>query len=116
MLFAMASQKWLDRSQPQTLYIATIVMYINAVFALIGGAFLNPLGFVLMAGSAAAGWGVANERKVLYWVGVAVAVLNVALLVAVHSFNVAINLLFAIALLALLLHPLSRSYYRTWFH
>ena len=112
----MASQKWLDRSQPQTLQIATVVMYVNAVFALIGGAFLSPLGLVLTAGSAAAGWGIANERKLFYWLGVVVAGLNVLLLVAVHSFNVAINLLFAIALLGLLLHPMSRSYYRTWFH
>ena len=39
----------------------------------------------------------------------------VALFLGVPSISVIINLLFAAALLALLLHPMSRSYERIWF-
>ena len=111
----MPSNRWVDRSQPQTLMMATVVMYINAVLGI--GAFLVslPLAFFLVICPVAAGWGIANEKKWGYWLGLAINVLAVIYLLIPPGFGSVISLLFYIALVALLLHPESRSYRRTWF-
>jgi hypothetical protein len=111
----MPANRWLDRTQPQTLMIATIVMYINGAFGIIDGAFLSPLGLVLVVAPVASGWGIANEKNWGYWLGVVLTAVDVAFLVFFFSAGAFLNLLFAVALLALLLHPQSRSYRRTWF-
>ena len=114
-----SSLRWVDRSQPQTLMSATIIMYINAVFSLTGLAFWIldgfPAGLLLLVGQVAGGLGVANEKKWGYWTGVVTVALFVAYLVLHLSFASIIYLLFYGALLALLLHPQSRAYKRTWF-
>ena len=112
----MQSLRWIDRTQPQTLMMATIVLYVNAVYGVIftlAGNYL--LGLVLVAGPVAAGLGIANEKKWGYWLGVGLSGLAVVYTVWFFSFGSLINLLFWGALLALLLHPQSRSYRRTWF-
>lgn len=114
----MPSNKWLDRSQPQTLQSATLLMYINAVLGLLetfagGGASL--LGLVLLAGPVAAGWGIANEKKWGYWLGVVLTAFALLLTIVYFSGTAIITLLFYGALLALLLHPQSREYRKTWF-
>lgn len=114
------SLRWVDRSQPQTLMSATILLYINAVFGLLFGQILAtfygfPLGAVLVLGQGAAGLGIANEKKWGYWLGVGLTALWVAFLVKYAGFTAIISLLFYIALLALLLHPQSRSYRKVWF-
>ena len=111
----MPSNRWVDRSQPQTLMMATVVMYINAVLGI--GAFLVslPLAFFLVICPVAAGWGIANEKKWGYWLGLAINVLAVIYLLIHPGFGSVISLLFYIALVALLLHPESRAYRRTWF-
>jgi hypothetical protein len=91
---------------------ATVLLYINAVLALLGG---FGLGLVLVIGQVAAGLGIANEKKWGYWLGVALTALIVAFLVVNFSFVAILNLVFYIALLALLLHPMSRAYRKTWF-
>ena len=103
--------RWVDRSQPQTLMMATVVLYINAVLSILSGGFF----LLLIIGQVAAGLGIANEKKWGYWLGVATTAFFVALMVLFLSFGAIINLIFYIALLGLLLHPMSRSYYRTWF-
>ncbi len=113
----MPTNRWVDKTQPQTLVIATIVMYINAVLGLITRyAFLGSgLGLVLVLGPVAAGWGIANEKKWGYWLGVVLTAVMVAFLVTSFGLGGIISLLFYVALLALLLHPQSREYRRTWF-
>ena len=111
---AMPSNRWLDKTQPQTLMMATLLMYVNAVLALITTRSI-PFLLVLVVGPVAAGWGIANEKKWGYWLGVALAVLTV-LYFALHiSFGSIVNLLFYGALVALLLHPQRRAYRRIWF-
>lgn len=111
-----SSLRWLDRSQPQTLMSATILMYMNAVFGILFGQVLAfPIGTALVLGQVAAGLGVANEKKWGYWLGVGLTALWVAFLVLNFAFVSIITLLFYIALLALLLHPQSRSYRKVWF-
>jgi hypothetical protein len=115
----MSANRWLDRTQPQTLFMAVILLYINAAFSVLSalsGGFA--LGLVLAAGGVAAGYGIANQKKWGYALGVAMAVLPfvLQLLFLGNPFAVGlVSLMFEIALLALLLHPQSREYQRIWF-
>ncbi len=117
----MANTQWLDRSQPQPLYMANMLLYINAVFWLLYLFEGAGLFGILAIGAIFAGLGIANEKRAGYWGGVAVASLNFLFLVLVlvgegaANIFLFINILFAAALLALLLHPVSRSYERIWF-
>jgi hypothetical protein len=108
--------RWIDRSQPQTLVTANVLLYINAVFGVIFlQIFAVPIGTILVVGQAAAGLGIANEKKWAYWLGVVLVGLAVALTVLSFSFANAVTLIFYVALFALLLHPQSRYYQRTYF-
>ena len=73
---------------------------------------------MIIIGSVAAGYGIANERKWGYILGVAMALLPFVLTIAYRGSFLSggvINLLFEVALVALLLHPQSRDYQRIWF-
>lgn len=107
----MPATRWVDRSQPQTLMIATILLYVNGVLDLIYGV-LFPVGLIVVVGQILAGWAVANQKRWGYWLAVVLSVLM--LLVVLVSLNI-INLIFQVALVALLLHPQSREYKRIWF-
>ncbi|MDA8044657.1 MAG: hypothetical protein M0Z30_05380 [Actinomycetota bacterium] len=111
-----SSLRWVSRNQPQTLSSATILLYINAVLGvLFGQVFAIPIGTILVVGEFAAGLAIANEKKWGYYLGVVLIALWVAFLIVNFSFVEIITLLFYIALLALLLHPQSRSYQKIWF-
>ena len=112
----MPANRWLDRTQPQTLMMATILMYMNAALGVIDGEVTAvPIGTVLVAGQVAAGWGIANEKKWGYWLGVVLAAVQLAFIVLYFSFGAVLTLAFFAALLALLLHPQSRAFRKTWF-
>jgi hypothetical protein len=111
----MPSNRWLDRTQPQTLMMATMLMYVNAALVLLLSLPFSVIGFLLVVGQVGAGWGIANEKKWGYWLGVALAILLVVFTVLHLSFGSIVSLLFYGALVALLLHPQSRAYRRTWF-
>jgi len=105
-------------TQPQTLQVAVFLLYINAFFSLIYGGLGSPFSIAVIAGSVGAGFGIANERKWGYGLGIAMAVLPFALrLLAGEGLLGAsiVNLMFEVALVALLLHPQSRDYQRIWF-
>ena len=116
--------RWTNNSQPQTLQIAVFLLYATAVFTLVfslaQGAVPGIFLVAVVAAGVAAGLGVANEKKWGYWLGVVVAFLPFALRLwfggvdAVLG-NSLINLMFEVALVALLLHPQSREYQRVWF-
>lgn len=119
----MEARQWTNPRQPQTLYIGVFLLYANAFFALLAmvrfGIF-PPLTLAVVAGSIAGGWGIANERKWGYALGVAMAFAPFVLRVLYGGANALVstdllNLMFEIALVALLLHPQSRDYQRTWF-
>jgi hypothetical protein len=122
---ALESRRWFNPSQPQTLQIAVWLLYFNAVGGLIFGSVYITLGVFLgliaLVGCGAAAFGIANEQRWGYLLGVAMALLQVLLIVGVVGIlglfkGVAlISFLFAIALVALLLHPMSRDYQRIWF-
>jgi hypothetical protein len=121
------STKWLDRTQPQTLYIATMLMYFNAVLSLLFLAeYTNVslfglrhglvlLELFLIVGQAAGGFGIANEKKWGYFLAVVAAIVLLLATLVSYTGGGLINLIFAVALVALLLHPQSREYRRIWF-
>ena len=77
-------------------------------------------GLLMAIALGAGGFGIANEKRWGYAVAVAGAVFQVVMLLAVFGSSVLtstaiINLMFDGALVALLLHPMSREYQRIWF-
>jgi len=119
---AVSEYRFLNQMQPQTLWIATLFCYIDAVFGFIGGVITTSalVAILTIVGLAAGGFGIANEKKWGYIVAVAAAILQVGGLLAVAgtdalAFPLIINLIFDGALVVLLLHPASREYQRIWF-
>ena len=126
----MSDQIWVNNRQPQTLYISQVLMYIRgglgilfgALFAL-GSAGLLGIVYVLLTtvGMIAAAFGIANEKKWGYRLGIAAAIAPLALVALDVVFNVInvrvdlIGIMFDIALVALLLHPMSKDYAKVWF-
>ena len=114
----MNENRFLNPHHPQTLYSAVSLGYIEAVFNLIS---FSPLLILIGIGLAAGGYGIANEKKWGYTLAVASASLQVILVLAIYGgatfTNVfaLLNFLFDAALVAWLLHPMSRDYQRIWF-
>jgi len=116
-------QRWFNQSQPQTLWLAQILLYTTAAFELISG--ISSGGFALLqllliGGQVYAAYGIANGRKLAYRIGIVFAFLPIALQIALFAFTRAFglnifSLLFEVALIAALLHPQSREYQRIWF-
>jgi hypothetical protein len=113
--------KWINPHQPQTLYMAVILCYVQAFFALLSLNYLTQLGLLITVGLVAGGFGIANEKKWGYLIAVASAVLQVVLFLAhggIHYLGyvqVLISFAFDVLLVVLLMHPMSRSYQRIWF-
>lgn len=121
----MDTRRWVNPQQPQTLYIAQLLMYfqggLSLVFALLGARALGVYTLTIALGKVMAAFGIANERRWGYRLGVFVAVVPVGLLVLLAVTDTprwlwadAFGLLFDIALIALLLHTASRDYQRHW--
>ena len=114
----MENRRWVNPTQPQTMQIAVFLLYINAFFSLLYGGLGSPYSLAIIAGSVAAGFGIANERKWGYGLGIVMAILPFALRLMWGQNLLGasiVNLMFEIALVALLLHPQSRDYQRIWF-
>lgn len=135
------TRKWFDRTQPQTLQIATWLLYINAFFGLVdmidtsgwlgvarnqhGGIGLL-VGIAIIAAYIAGGFLMANERKAGYVLAIVAAFspfflrfwllsgTNASMMDKVTGGRI-ISFIFEVALCALLLHPQSRSHQRIWF-
>jgi hypothetical protein len=111
-------RKWFDSSQPQTLQGALVLSYLTAAFGLlwlVTGAF--PLLVIPPLALAVPAVGIANEKRWAYGLGIGLAGLNVLLnlIFLPKDWGLVINLFFAVALFALLVHPQSREYQRIWF-
>lgn len=137
----MSNRRWYNPHLPQTLVIAQLLLYFNAVFALIdllsgrfplGWALTHLGGIVILAGIGLGVYGaqgIANETKFGYQAAIASAfaplvsrVIFSAQLGGVFSnlgyvflANSPLNVLFEYALIALLLHPMSRDHQKVWF-
>ena len=108
----METQRWINQSHPQTLLMGTYLLYIDAFFGvlnvLLGG--FSPIAVVLAGGAGAAGYGIANDRNWGYYLGIGVSALGV-----LFNLGNILGLMFAVAQIALLLHPMSRNYQKVWF-
>lgn len=116
----METRRWVNPSQPQTLQIAVFLLYINAFFSLLFGGIFHLYGIATIIGGAASGFGIANEKRWGYNLAIAVAILPFVLRIAYGGVDSllgsdVINLLFEVALVALLVHPHSRDYQKIWF-
>ena len=116
---------WVNRHQPQTLYIAQLLMYfqggLGVLFMVIGARGLTVYSLVIAAGKLTAAFGIANEMRWAYKLGVVIAALPILVLVLLAVTDDVswlwvepLGLLFDIALISLLLHSQSRSYQRYW--
>jgi len=110
--------RWFDTTQPQTLQGAVMLSYLIAAFGVLSVLFGAYPG-VIALGIGVAGYGVANERRWGYWLGIVLAGISAFLYLLVllygFAFAIVINLLFTGVLMALFLHPQSREYQRIWF-
>ncbi len=129
----MNNRLWVNPRQPQTLYLAQILMYFRGgvsllVIVLTGNStvllgsasiftaylLLDTVGLIVAAN------GIANENKWGYQLGL-VAAFAPLVVVGILVFETGttninfISILFDVALVALLLHPMSVDYRRTWF-
>ncbi len=120
----METRRWTNPTQPQTMQIAVYLLYINAVFTALLGGIMSPIGLVLVVGQAAAGFGIANEKRWGYWLGVVIATIGLVPFVlaiasngvdSVFDLGFLLSLVMPLALFALLLHQQSREYQRIWF-
>lgn len=114
-------RRWFNPAQPQTLQIAVMLLYLSAGFGLfrllVFGAFPILL-LILIGAQGAGGYGIANEKKWGYALGLGAAVLPFVINFIFLGNPIAgdpLSLLFQIALVALLVHPQSRDYQRIWF-
>ena len=128
----MNDKVWINQRQPQTLYIAQILLYLHAFFALIDppptGVFSQALlrismTLLLTFGSAGAAFGIANSQKWGYYLGIAAAVAPFLIRFRIYQivdlgfaleWNI-IGLIFDVGLLAALLHRQSGEYQRIYF-
>ena len=120
----METRRWTNPTQPQTLQIAVYLLYLNAVFTALLGGIMSPLGLVLVIGQGLAGFGIANEKRWGYWLGVAIATIGLIPFIisianngvgSVFDLSCLLSLVMPLALFALLLHHQSREYQRIWF-
>lgn len=101
------------------LLIATYLLYISVAFDILFGRVRSPIQLLITIGFIIGAFGISNERRFGYKVAVVIAGANLlweGWLVVAVSFAFIINLIFSIALFALLIHPLSREHQRIWFH
>jgi hypothetical protein len=116
-------RRFFNPSQPQTLQTGVLLCYLSAVFGLVFGVAANSVIFALfiIAGLAAGGYGIANEKRWGYALAVAAAVLQVLMYILVYGASiitdvfVLLSFVFDVALVVLLVHPMSRDYQRIWF-
>jgi hypothetical protein len=114
----MAPQQFMNHSFPQPLQLAIWCSYINGFFSLLspGRGIVGFLGLVAIAGAVGA-WVMVNGKK---WGFVVCLIAGFAsFLVSLLGFfayglGAGLNLLFSGALLAGLLHPLSRKCVKIW--
>lgn len=135
------ARKWFDRMQPQTVSIATILLYIDGVFALLrfldrtdiegymrvygglhaviafGFIICFPLGGFLMANGKLFGWYVSLLAAFSPFILRIIFKTTIADLMTWRDVIVGssyVNLMFEVALCALLLHSMSQDYVKRW--
>ena len=116
---SLSSRRWFPTHQPQTLQIACALLYWNAFLSLLDSFFgggVAKLFLLLLLLQAGGAYGISNARRLGYNVAIAAALLPLLVLVITGlSPGAILPLLFDIALIFLLLHPMSREFIKVWF-
>lgn len=127
----MSQRRWFNPNVPQTLYVAQFLLYFDAFWmarAVLFGRGLGILGLIALAAYVYGAYGIANEQKRGYQVAVVASFLPLALralqmllgvrgadpMYVLTAGNI-LNVIFEYALIALLLHPMSREHQKIWF-
>lgn len=135
------ARKWFDRMQPQTLSIATFLLYIDGVFAFLRfldrsdvegymryqGGFYALLTFVFIVCFPAGGYLMANGKLFGWYVALIASfspfILRVIFKLTLADFatwrdvivgNSYVSLMFEVALIALLLHSMTQQFVKQW--
>lgn len=116
----METRRWINHSLPQSLANAVLLLYVSAAFDLLFGAVFSPIGIVIAGGKVAAGYLIANERRIGYQLGLVMAFFPFVIRFLFLGFGgifgtSIISLMFEVLLVALLLHEQSREHQRIWF-
>ena len=129
----METRRWTNPSQPQTLYMAHLFLYLSAAFNLFyvllrGPELLLPTlarpSLLEILLEVLGGYFIANERKIGYYIGFGAAALALYPpvqevlshgIATMFSLNWILAAVFPAILLILLVHPMSREYQRIWF-
>ena len=108
------SRRWINRYQTQTLVLGNVLLYMEGVFNIARGTFFALIGVCMLL----AGYGIANDKKIAWKLGVVTSISSVLLRLAsqIGGVEMIFSLIFPVALLALLIHPLSREYQKIWFN
>lgn len=133
-------KRWFDRMQPQTLQIATWLLYLNGLFLFIDitdmsgvlgyyrwryGVVGVIIGVATVAAHVGGAWLMANDRRLGWKLAVVGAFAPFALRIFAYTGaglldritgGSTLNALFEAALCALLLHPHSRQHQKVWYH
>ena len=131
----MNNLRWLNTTQPQTLYSAVMLAYIRGVsIVLFGSVYYRALPYDLLGSFASrifpllllvalvgGGLGIANEKKYGFRLALSAAIYSVVATLwigtqySVELLGFLLRLMVDIVLLVLLLHPQSKEYRRIWF-
>ena len=131
----MNNLRWLNPTQPQTLYSAVMLAYFRGVsIVLFGSVYYRALPYdilgsfasrifplLLLVALVGGGLGIANEKKYGFRLALSAAIYSVVAtlwigsLYSVELLGFHLRLMFDIVLLVLLLHPQSKEYRRIWF-
>ena len=118
----MNETRWIDRSQPERLQQATMMLYVTAAFDVVSALFsasaLTLVFLIIAAVKVAGGYGIANEKKIGYIAGTGGAFASLLLALVLLPSSPVLGLI-GVAIdawvVSLLLHESSRGYQRIWF-
>lgn len=137
----MNNLRWVNQSQPQTLYLGTVLAYFRAVFIILfqqqvygllaadlfdniglGELFWDLMPLFLGVALVGGALGIANEKKWGYFLATGAAIYAAVAVLwwmqraeAFGNTSLLIRLMFDGALVVLLLHPMSKEYRKIWF-
>ncbi len=121
--------RWLNRSHPQTLQAGVLLGYFSGVLSLLGRA-SGGIGLLLAIGLIGGSFGVANSKRIGYYVLAVAATIRVLHILQIGSTTLPAGslsrtiiltlilltaLVFPIALVVAVLHSHSRTYQQAWF-
>lgn len=126
----MTTARFTNMSHPQTLQAAVFLLYFEAVFAILGGGIGN-YGFEILLSGVAGAFGaymIANSKRPGYYLAIAAAFAKLVIIGLISRHGVLdgdflvliaypqiIGIIFDVATLVALLHPMSRNYIKVWF-